>query len=99
MSETSTEERNEPTDEGGEPEHINAYAPEVDALAAQAESLHLPENAPMATEMQTQERTYKMSPFLPINPVTGHVMDMDPQDIENIRQAMGPDRADPPTAE
>jgi hypothetical protein len=33
-SETSTEDREEPTDEGGEPENIQVYAPEVDALAA-----------------------------------------------------------------
>jgi hypothetical protein len=81
----STEERNEPMDEGGEAEQINIYAPKVDALAAQAESLHLPDNAPMATEMQKQERAYEMPPFLPINPITGHVMDMDPQDMENIQ--------------
>jgi hypothetical protein len=33
-SKTSTEDREEPTDEGGEPEHIHIHAPKVDALAA-----------------------------------------------------------------
>jgi hypothetical protein len=55
-SETSTEDREEPTDEGGEPEHIQIHAPEVDALAARAELLHLPHDEPMATQTQTQVR-------------------------------------------
>jgi hypothetical protein len=41
-------------DEGGEPEHIQVHAPEVDALAARAELLHLPQDEPMATQTQTQ---------------------------------------------
>jgi hypothetical protein len=56
-SDTSTEEREEPTDEGGEPEHIQVHAPEVDALAAQAELLHLPpHDESMATQTQMQVR-------------------------------------------
>ena len=53
-SETSTEARDEPTDEGAEPEQINVYSPEVEALAAQAESLHIPAEEPMTTQTQTQ---------------------------------------------
>ena len=53
-SETSTEAQDEPTDEGAEPEQINIYSPEVEALAAQAESLHIPADKPMATQTQMQ---------------------------------------------
>jgi hypothetical protein len=53
-SETSTEDREEPTNKGGEPEQIQVHAPEVDALAAQAELLHLPHDEPMAMQTQTQ---------------------------------------------
>jgi hypothetical protein len=76
--------RDEPTNKGGEPKQINVYAPEVDTLAAQAELLHLPNEEPMATEVQTQTRAYEVPPFLPINPITGHVIDVDPQDEANI---------------
>jgi hypothetical protein len=55
-SETSTEDREEPTDEGGEPEHTQVHMPEVDTLAARAELLHLPHDEPMATQTQTQVR-------------------------------------------
>ena len=79
-SETSTEAQNELTDEGAELEQINVYSPEVEALAAQAESLHIPENEPMTTQTQTQTRVREEPPYLRINPMTGHVMDIDPQD-------------------
>jgi hypothetical protein len=93
-SETSTEDREEPTDEGGEPEHIQVHAPEVDALAARAELLHLPHNEPMATQTQTQVR--EEPPYIHINPVTGHAMNVNKDTAENIRRALGSDHADPP---
>jgi hypothetical protein len=93
-SDKSTEDREEPTDEGGEPEHIQVHAPEVDALIAQAELLHLPHDEPMATQTQTQAR--EEPPYIRINPVTGHAMNVDEDTTENIRQALGSDHADPP---
>ena len=95
-SETSTEALDEPTDEGAEPEQINVYSPEVEALAAQAESLHIPPNKPMMTQTQTQTRIREDPPYLRINPVTGHVMDVDPQDAPAVYRAMGSDHTDPP---
>jgi hypothetical protein len=93
-SETSTEDREEPTDKGGEPERIQVHAPEVDALAARAELLHLPHNEPMATQTQTQVR--EEPPYICINPVTGHAMNVDEDTAENIRRALGSDHTDPP---
>jgi hypothetical protein len=93
-SKTSTEERNEPTDEGGEPEQIHIHALEVDMLAARAELLHLSNNKPMATQMQTQ--VCEEPPFIRINPVTGHAMNIDEDTTENIRRALGSDHTDPP---
>jgi hypothetical protein len=81
-SKTSTEDREEPTDKGGEPEHIQVHAPEVDALAARAELLHLPHNEPMAMQTQTQVR--EEPPYIQINPVTGHAMNVDNNTTENI---------------
>jgi hypothetical protein len=81
-SETSTEDREEPTDEGGEPEHIQVHAPEVDALGTRAELLHLPHDEPMATQTQTQVR--EEPPYIRINPVTGHAMNVDEDTAENI---------------
>jgi hypothetical protein len=93
-SEMSTEDRAEPTDEGGELEHIQVHAPEVDALIAQAELLHLPHDEPMATQTQTQVR--EEPPYIRINPVTGHAVNVDEDTAENIRRALGSDHADPP---
>jgi hypothetical protein len=93
-SETSTEDREEPTDEGGEPEHIQVHAPEVDALAARAELLHLPHDEPMAMQTQTQVR--EEPPYIRINAVTGHAMNVVDDTAENIRRALGSDHADPP---
>jgi uncharacterized membrane protein YgcG len=93
-SETSTEDREEPTDKGGEPEHIQVHAPEVDMLAARAESLHLPHDEPMAT--QTQMQVCEEPPYIRINPVTGHAMNVDEDTAENICRALGSDHADPP---
>jgi hypothetical protein len=95
-SKTSTEDRNEPTNEGGEPEQINIHAPEVDTLAAQAELLHLPPDKSMATQTQAQVR--EEPPYIHINPVTGHAMNVDEDMAENIRQALGSDHTDPPDA-
>jgi hypothetical protein len=81
-SETSTEDRNKPTDKGGEPEQINIHTPEVDTLAAQAELLHLPHDKPMATQTQTQ--VHKELPYICINPLTGHTMNVDKDTAENI---------------
>jgi hypothetical protein len=94
-SDTSTEDREEPTDEGGEPEQIHVHVPEVDALAAQAELLHLPpHNESMATQTQTQVR--EEPPYIHINPITGHAMNVDNDTAENICRALGLDHADPP---
>jgi hypothetical protein len=81
-SETSTEDREEPTDEGGEPEHIHVHVPEVDALAERAELLHLPHDEPMA--MQTQTQIHEEPPYIRINPVMGHAMNVDDDTAENI---------------
>jgi hypothetical protein len=86
------EDREEPTDEGGEPEHIHIHVPEVDALAARAELLHLPHDKPMATQTQTQVQ--EEPPYICINPVTGHAMNVDNDTAENIRQALSSE--DPP---
>jgi hypothetical protein len=82
-SKTSTEDREEPTDEGGEPEQIHVHAPEVDTLAAQAELLHLPHDKPMA--MQTQRQVCKEPPYICINPIMGHAMNVDKDTVETIR--------------
>jgi hypothetical protein len=58
-SKTSTEDREEPTDEEGEPEHIQVHVPEVDALAAQAELLHLPHDEPMATQSRRHRHRFE----------------------------------------
>ena len=97
-SETSMEAQDEPTDEGAEPEQINVYSPEVEALTAQAESLHIPTDKTMATQTQTQTQVQEEPPYLCINPITGHVMDVDPQDAPAIYRALGSDHADPPDA-
>jgi hypothetical protein len=56
----------------------------VDALAAQAELLHLPpHNEP--TAMQTQTQVREEPPYIRINPVTGHAMNVDKDTAENIR--------------
>jgi hypothetical protein len=88
------EDREEPTDEGGEPKHIQVHTPEVDTLAARAELLHLPHDEPMATQTQTQ--VCEEPPYIRINPVTGHAMNVDEDTAENIRRALGSDHADPP---
>jgi hypothetical protein len=72
------------------------HAPEVDALAAQAELLHLPHNEPMTTQTQTQ--VCKEPPYIHINPLTGHATNLDEDTAENIRRALGSDHADPPDA-
>jgi hypothetical protein len=93
-SETSTEEREAPTDKGEEPEPIQVHVPEVDALAARAELLHLPHDELMAMQTQTQVR--EEPPYIRINPMTGHAMNVDENTAENIHQALGSDHADPP---
>jgi hypothetical protein len=93
-SETSTEDREAPTDGGEEPEQIQVHAPEVDALAAQAELLHLPHDEPMAMQTQTQVR--EEPPYIRINPMTGHAMNVDKDTAENICRALGSDHTDPP---
>jgi hypothetical protein len=50
----------------------------------------------MAT--QTQMQVCKEPPYIRINPVTGHAMNVDTDTKENIRQALGSDHADPPDA-
>ena len=61
------EAQEEPMDGGAKPEHINIYTPEVDALIAQAESLHFPADEPMVTQTQTQTQVHKEPPYLHIN--------------------------------
>jgi hypothetical protein len=48
----------------------------------------------MATQTQTQVR--EEPPYICINPVTGHAMNVDEDTAENIRRALGSDHADPP---
>jgi hypothetical protein len=59
------------------------HAPEVDALAAQAELLHLPHDEPMTT--QTQMQVHEEPPYIHINPITGHAMNVDEDTTENIQ--------------
>jgi hypothetical protein len=68
--------------------------PEVDTLAARAELLHLPHNELMA--MQTQTQVHEEPPYIRINPIMGHAMNIDEDTAENIRRALGSDHADPP---
>jgi hypothetical protein len=68
--------------------------PEVDALAARAELLHLPHDELMATQTQTQVQ--EEPPYIRINPVTGHAMNIDEDTAKNIRRALGSDHTDPP---
>ena len=89
-TETSTEPQDEPTDEGAEPEQINIYSPEVEALATQTASLHIPTDEPITTQIQTQTRVREEPPYLRINPMTGHVMDVDPQDALPSIEPWGP---------
>jgi hypothetical protein len=58
------------------------HTPEVDTLAAQAELLHLPHNEPMAT--QTHMQVHEEPPYIRINPLTGHTMNVDEDTTENI---------------
>ena len=90
------EAQDKPTDDRPKPEQINVYSPEVEALATRAESLHLLATDPMTT--QTQTRTRAEPPYLLINLITSHVMDIGPQDASNVRHALGSDHADPPKA-
>jgi hypothetical protein len=48
----------------------------------------------MATQTQTQVQ--EEPPYIRINPVMGHTMNIDEDTTENIRQALGSDHADPP---
>jgi hypothetical protein len=48
----------------------------------------------MATQTQTQ--VHEEPPYIRINPVTGHAMNVDKDTAENIRRALGSDHADPP---
>ena len=68
----------------------------MEALVAQAESLRIPTNEPMTTQVQMQTQVQEEPPYLHINPVTGHVMDVDPQDASAVYRALGSDHANPP---
>jgi hypothetical protein len=48
----------------------------------------------MATQTQTQVR--EEPPYIHINPVMGHAMNVDDDTAENIHRALGSDHADPP---
>jgi hypothetical protein len=48
----------------------------------------------MATQTQTQVR--EEPPYIRINPVMGHAMNVDEDTTENICRALGSDHADPP---
>ena len=50
----------------------------------------------MMTQAQTQTQIREEPPYLRINPITGHVMDVDPQDAPAIYRALESDHADPP---
>jgi hypothetical protein len=86
-SETSMEDREEPTDEGGEPKHIQINVPEIDVLAARAELLHLPHDKPMA--MQTQTQVPEEPPYIRVNPVMGHAMNVDDIETKSASSASG----------
>jgi hypothetical protein len=47
---------------------------------------------------QTQTQVCEEPPYIRINPVTGHAMNIDDDTTENIRRALGSDHADPPNA-
>jgi hypothetical protein len=46
--------------------------------------------------MQTQTQVCEEPPYICINPVMGHAMNVDNNTAENIRRALGSDHADPP---
>jgi hypothetical protein len=46
--------------------------------------------------MQTQTQVREEPPYIRINPITGHAMNVDEDTAENIRQALGSDHTDPP---
>jgi hypothetical protein len=45
--------------------------------------------------MQTQTQVQEEPPYIHINPVTGHAMNVDEDTTENIRRALGSDHTDP----
>jgi hypothetical protein len=48
----------------------------------------------MATQTQMQVR--EKPPYIRINPIMGHAMNVDEDTAENIRRALGSDHTDPP---
>lgn len=76
-----------------EPEHIYVQEeePGVEEIIQQTATLHIPDPIRMATQTLVEEPTP-----LVIDERTGHVVDMNPADLQAARRAMGPDEPDQP---
>ncbi|KAF8267509.1 hypothetical protein EI94DRAFT_1801579 [Lactarius quietus] len=76
-----------------EPEtiYIHEEEPAVEEIISQTAMLHIPDPIRMATQTQIEEPTP-----LVIDERTGHVVNMNPEDIQAARRAMGPDEPDQP---
>ncbi|KAF8266336.1 hypothetical protein EI94DRAFT_1803184 [Lactarius quietus] len=81
----------------GEPEEIAVQSPEVDALAAQTAELHIPEPIRGIPYSYMTTQTEVSPPRLVINEQTGHVQQLQPEDMEAVNRAMGPDVPDAPS--
>ncbi|KAF8261854.1 hypothetical protein EI94DRAFT_1809664 [Lactarius quietus] len=79
-----------------EPEEIAVQSPEVEALAAQTAELHIPDPIRGIPYSYMTTQTEVSPPRLVINEQTGHVQQLQPEDMEAANRAMGPDVPDAP---
>ncbi|KAF8259166.1 hypothetical protein EI94DRAFT_1813809 [Lactarius quietus] len=86
-----------PRSEVAEPEEIAVQSPEVDALAVQTAELHIPEPIRGVPFSYMTTQTEVSPPRLVINEQTGHVQQLQPEDMEAVNRAMGPDVPDAPS--
>ena len=80
-----------------EPEQIQVLSPEPPSTGEQrltvlAESLHISPQIPMSNTVTIQEATATQQPFRVLDPVTGHMMNLD---NAAIHMAIEPDHPDP----
>ncbi|KAF8256592.1 hypothetical protein EI94DRAFT_1821722 [Lactarius quietus] len=85
-----------PRSETVEPEEIAVQSPEVDALATRTAELHIPEPIRGIPYSYMTTQTEVSPPRLVINEQTGHVQQLQPEDMEAANRAMGPDVPDAP---
>ncbi|KAF8269518.1 hypothetical protein EI94DRAFT_1799068 [Lactarius quietus] len=93
----TSERSNTPHSEVAEPGNIAEQSPEVDALAAQTAELHIPEPIRGIPYSYMTTQTEVSPPRLVINEQTGHVQQIQPEDMEAVNRAMGPDVPDAPS--